>query len=194
MNPGNTKRNPDGAPAVFTIGHSNLEIERFLGLLTQNAIQVLVDVRSSPYSRYAVEYNHDNLEHLVERANVEYQYFGSVLGGKPSNPEFHDNDGRVLYGKIAQSEQFQDAISHLIQLIRNFTVAIMCAEENPAGCHRRLLLARVLMERGVDVIHIRSDGSLQSETELRETEESERDKGQLSMFASEEPEEWKSIR
>jgi uncharacterized protein (DUF488 family) len=193
MNAGNTERNPDGL-AVFTIGHSNLGIERFLGLLTQNGIQILVDVRSSPYSRYAVQYNHDCIEHLVEQANVEYQYFGSVLGGKPSNPEFYDNDGRVLYGKIAESEEFQDAISHLIQLIRNFTVAIMCSEENPAGCHRRLLLARVLMERGVDVIHIRSDGALQSESGLRETEESERDKGQLSMFASEEPEEWKSIR
>ncbi|MCX6645697.1 MAG: DUF488 domain-containing protein [bacterium] len=194
MNLTSPNTNPDPALSIFTIGHSNHEIERFLELLKQNKIQILADVRSSPYSRYVVQYNHDAIEHLVSRANIEYQFFGGVLGGKPSDPDLYDSDGRVLYGKIAESEQFQEGIDHLIKLIRNFTVAIMCSEEIPSGCHRRLLITRVLMERGVNVIHIRGDGSIQSEEELRKAEEMEKDKGQLSMFAPGEPEEWKSIR
>jgi uncharacterized protein (DUF488 family) len=194
MNLSKQNNKSDIALSIFTVGHSNHEIERFLELLKQNNIQILADVRSSPYSRYVVQYNHDVIEHLITRANLEYQYFGGVLGGKPSDPEFYDSDGRVLYGKIAESERFQEGIDHLIKLIRNFTVAIMCSEENPAGCHRRLLITRVLTERGVNVIHIRGDGSIQSEDELRKAEGMEKDKGQLSMFATGEPEEWKSIR
>ncbi|HDS29540.1 MAG TPA: DUF488 domain-containing protein [Firmicutes bacterium] len=194
MNPGNSPPESEFKYTAYTIGHSNIEIEQFLELLKQHEIQILVDVRSSPYSKFAVQYNRDNIEHLVERANVEYQFFGSVLGGKPSNPDFYDKDGRVLYGKIAETEEFQDGISHLVQLIRNYTVAIMCSEENPAGCHRRLLITRVLMEHGIDVIHIRSDGTTISERDLRESEELEKDKGQLSMFESKEQDEWKSIR
>lgn len=194
MDSNKAKCSPDHDLTVFTIGHSNHEIDTFLGLLIKNNIQILVDVRSSPYSRYVVQYNHDAIERLLEQANVEYQYFGGVLGGKPSDPDLYDDDGRVLYDRIAGSEWFQEGIDRLIQLIRNFTVAIMCSEENPSGCHRRLLLTRVLMERGVNVMHIRGDGSTQSEVELREAEEFKKSRGQLSMFATGESEEWKSIR
>jgi len=179
---------------VFTIGHSNHEVDHFLELLRRNGIQVLADVRSSPYSRYAVQYNHETIERLIERENIEYQYLGSALGGKPANPEFYDDDGRVLYGQIAESEWFQEGISFLVRLIRNYTVALMCSEENPEGCHRRLLIGRVLTERDIEVVHIRGDGSIRTEKELREAETMEKDKGQISLFASEEPKEWKSIR
>jgi len=37
---------------IFSIGHSNQPLEAFLSLLQQHSIQVLVDVRSSPYSKY----------------------------------------------------------------------------------------------------------------------------------------------
>ena len=38
---------------VYTIGHSNHSWETFLPLLKENGIEVLVDVRSKPISRFA---------------------------------------------------------------------------------------------------------------------------------------------
>ena len=38
-------------PMLFTIGHSNLDLDHFIRLLKDNKIEVLVDVRSRPYSR-----------------------------------------------------------------------------------------------------------------------------------------------
>jgi uncharacterized protein (DUF488 family) len=40
---------------------------------------------------------------------------------------------------------------------------IMCAEEDPARCHRRLLVGRTLVARGVEVRHIRGSGALEAE-------------------------------
>jgi hypothetical protein len=41
------------AMILYSIGHSNAEISAFLGLLTRYRIELLIDTRSQPYSRYA---------------------------------------------------------------------------------------------------------------------------------------------
>ena len=38
----------------------------------------------------------------------------------------------------------------------------MCAEKDPAECHRTILVGRELDERGVDVVHILSDGQVEA--------------------------------
>jgi len=73
--------------------------------------------------------------------------------------------------------------------MRQHIVALLCAEEDPAGCHRRLLVGRVLTEGGIRVSHIRGDGRLQTETELRSAET----RDQLGLFEEMETAPWKSI-
>ena len=52
---------PDQTPAdkrcVFTIGHSNHDEQTFVDLLQQHRIEVVADVRSQPYSKYASHFN-----------------------------------------------------------------------------------------------------------------------------------------
>jgi uncharacterized protein (DUF488 family) len=55
----------------------------------------------------------------------------------------------------------------------------MCAEEDPSRCHRRLLITRTLVRRGVDVRHVRSTGPLETEAEIEKRSRS----GQLSLLA-----------
>jgi uncharacterized protein (DUF488 family) len=77
-------------------------------------------------------------------------------------------------------------LARLEKGLRQSVVAVLCAEENPAGCHRRLLVSRVLAERGVVMVqHIRGDGRLQTEGELQDA--------QLSLFDGTEEPAWKSI-
>jgi len=51
----NTK--PIERKTLFTIGHSNMDLNSFVKLLKDNTIEVLVDVRSNPYSRFASHFN-----------------------------------------------------------------------------------------------------------------------------------------
>ena len=148
---------------IFTIGHSSHAAEQFAGLLQQHEIQVLVDTRSSPYSRYSPQFDREALRELAATAGAKYLYLGDVVGGRPRDEGCYDAEGRVLYGRVATQPEFVEAIERLERGADEFRVALLCSEEDPAHCHRRLLISRVLMARGAEVQHIRGDGSLETD-------------------------------
>lgn len=178
--------------ALWTIGHSNHPLEILLNLLRQYKIDVLVDVRSSPYSAYCPHFNLEQLKPAVKAAAMQYLYLGDQIGGRAEGAEYYDADGHVLYNKLAESEKFQNGIERLIKGLRTYRIAILCGEEDPTGCHRRLLIGRVLGERRIAVHHIRGDGRVQSEAELAAEEKFQKTKGQLSLFETEDTSAWKS--
>ena len=56
------------AITVYTVGHSNHETGAFVDLLHQHGIELVVDVRSTPYSRYVPQANRENLARTLEAA------------------------------------------------------------------------------------------------------------------------------
>ena len=146
---------------IYTIGHSNHSWEEFEALLKGRQIRVLVDVRSKPASRWAPFANKRTLSALLERAGIGYVYMGDSLGGKLADPARYDSSGNPNYRSIRATKLFRQGVSELIKLAEDSTVAIMCAEENPSKCHRRLLLGPALENRGVTMLHIRKDGTVQ---------------------------------
>lgn len=181
------------APEIFTIGHSNQPMEKFLGLLSQHAIRLVVDSRSNPHSKYVPHFDREPLSSYLESHGIRYVYMGGELGGRPPEAEYYDAEGRVLYYRVAESARFKTGISRLLAESRKFRVAVLCSEEDPNHCHRRLLIARVLTDHGVCVQHIRGSGVLESESQLRAEEVSP----QLEMFEAAEQDqvgEWKSIQ
>ena len=188
----------DGTSArgrVFSIGHSSHTLETLLDLLRAHEVELVVDVRSAPYSRYAPHFARRTLEPSLSEAGITYLFLGRELGGRPGEDEFYDDQGRVLYWRVARTPAFQDGIEHLEQKVTGVRAAILCSEEDPTGCHRRLLVGRVLAERGIAVEHIRGDGRLVSEAELAagETRARRSDDRQLDLFDGAETT-WRSIR
>jgi uncharacterized protein (DUF488 family) len=180
------------AISVFTIGHSNHPIEAFIGLLVEHGIEVLVDARSYPFSKFARQFDQDSLSSAVRHARMKYLFLGHELGGKPKEPHFYDEEGYVLYWKIAKSIAFQHGIERLRTGISQYRVALLCSEENPLHCHRRLLVGRVLKNCGVDVRHIRGNGYVQSEHEIEQGQEPPAQQMNLFSAGGEEPP-WRSI-
>ena len=84
------------------------------------------------------------------------------LGGRPADQSCYDADGRVLYDRIADTDLFDGSIGSLVRSADEHRITMMCAEKEPLDCHRTLLIAPALAERGVDVEHILADGSLES--------------------------------
>ena len=176
---------------VLTIGHSNHTVEHFLELLKPHAIQVVVDTRSQPYSKYATQFDKAELKTALSGVGIRYLFLGQELGGRPDGDEFYDKEGHVLYDRIAGTCRFQEGLSRLERGIREHKVALLCAEENPATCHRRLLIGRVLLDHGIQVEHIRGDGRIQTEEEF--AAETDPNRNQLALFEKAEAEPWKSI-
>ena len=150
---------------MFTVGHSNHSAQKLVCLLEGHGIEVLVDTRSRPYSRHAPHFNTRALEATLSGVGIGYLFLGRELGGRPEGEEFYDAEGRVDYALLERSRPFLDGISRLEGEIRARAVALLCSEEDPAGCHRKLLVGRALGVRGIAVRHIRGDGSVQTEGE-----------------------------
>jgi uncharacterized protein (DUF488 family) len=179
---------------ILTVGHSNHPIDRLLAILLEAGVEVVADVRSSPYSRFAPQYNEDLLRESLAVVGLRYVPMGRELGGRPDDPSLYDTDGHVNYWRVAATEPFERGITRLIEGSERFRIAIMCGEEDPIDCHRRLLVGRVLLDRGLGVVHIRGDGRLEPETVVTDREYLEHpDRYQSSLFGSEE-QEWRSIR
>ena len=149
---------------VYTIGHSNHVLGSFMELLRKHGIDEVIDIRSSPYSRYNPHFNYNALEMALEATGIEYAFLGGELGGRPVDRSCYDAHGRVLYDRLAETDSFQDGISYITRHADEHRAVIMCSEKDPLDCHRALLIAGTLADRGVDVEHILSDGELEAHT------------------------------
>lgn len=182
-------------PTLYTVGHSNHSFERFLELLRAHGIEVLVDIRSQPYSKYTPYFDSDQLVKTLPNEGIKYLFLGKELGGRPENTSFYDAEGHVVYARMASSPEFLAGVERLDHGARKFRVALLCGEEDPTSCHRRLLVARVMGERGFEVTHIRGDGRLQAEDQLaREEQQRDPRTAQLGIFEIPEEERWRSTR
>ena len=151
---------------IFTVGHSNHTWDDFAGLLRQHGVEELVDVRSRPVSRFADFANSPTLGRLLEGEGMRYIFMGDSLGGKPSDRSCYDGAGKPDYDEIRSRDFFKMGIGELTALAETTTVALMCAEEDPGKCHRRLLIGPCLAEIGIPLSHIRADGSVQGTEDL----------------------------
>lgn len=150
-------------PALWTVGHSNMESREFVSNLKRHGIEAVADVRSWPRSRYAPWFDQGPLAEALRSAGISYVWMGPDLGGRPDDPALYLPDGRVRYDSVAATEFFRKGICRLRDGLERVRVAIMCSEEDPEHCHRRLLVARVLAAEDVAVRHIRRSGEAEPE-------------------------------
>jgi uncharacterized protein (DUF488 family) len=151
---------------IWTVGHSRHELPVLLGVLRGPGIEVVADIRSQPFSRYNPQFNREKFSTALAEAGLGYLFLGAELGGRPPEPEFYDSAGHVRYGALASTERFDAGLRRLLAESDRHRVAMLCSEEDPRRCHRRLLVSRVLTARGIPVRHIRGDGTVVREEDL----------------------------
>ncbi len=145
---------------IKTIGHSNHPIERFVELLKTGGVELLVDVRSMPWSRRFPQFGRERLARTLSESGIDYVWEGEALGGKPGQ-----GGG---YNDLAARPAFKEALDRVIERSRDRTLALMCAEKEPLDCHRTVLVSRRLAERGVAVEHLLADGTTRPHAAIEE--------------------------
>lgn len=129
----------DHAPIynLYTIGHSTQPITVFITKLKENEIDILVDVRTSPFSRWVSQYNKLALEQALKDEGIYYLYRGQNLGGKGENTGY------------------DEAINELVTLAEDGSrICVMCSEGDYRKCHRYTVLTPSFEDRGLSVTHI----------------------------------------
>jgi uncharacterized protein (DUF488 family) len=157
---------PAAPPRLYSVGHSHHELGRLVHLLGAAAVTAVADVRSSPYSRRLPQFNRPELEQGLKRHGISYVFLGDLLGGRPAEPDLYDGDGRVDYERVRQTAAFGRGLARLLEGAERFTVALLCSEEDPLDCHRGLMIAPALAERGTLTTHLRGDGTTETMAEM----------------------------
>ena len=173
---------------IYTIGHSHHEPEEFATLLRQYQISLLVDIRTTPYSRWAPQFNQPLLRQLLRKLGIRYSHAGETLGGGPPDPTIYSRKpadyrqrhrrewGPPDHDAILQRDWFRAGIERLLELTageeaRGGRLVVCCAEYDPRECHRHLVIARALLtedprfratEQPVRILHILRDGQLET--------------------------------
>ena len=152
---------------LFTIGHSNIAAERFVGMLRGAGVNAIADVRSTPLSRFFPWFSTKNLGERLQAEGMLYAPVGDTLGGRPRDPALYC-DGVADYEAMAKRPEFHAGLDRLLSLVDRHRVCLMCAEREPLDCHRCLLVARALAERGMGVGHILHDGTVMPHTAIEQ--------------------------
>jgi uncharacterized protein (DUF488 family) len=145
---------------LMTVGHSNLAAERFIALIQNAGVTAIADVRSVPFSRRFPWFSGPKLAARLHGAGIAYLPFGDALGGRPRDPALY-RDGVADYERMAATMQFRAGLDRLGEAMGRFRLCVMCAEREPLDCHRCLLVARALAERGLALGHILIDGTIE---------------------------------
>lgn len=133
---------------LVSVGHSNTDLETFLALLRGTEVEVIVDIRRHPRSRWP-QFNRAALERALTDRGFRYVWLGNELGG------FRDGG----YDAWMRSADFQRGIDELTSFAQTARTAFMCSEGQPWQCHRRFV-SRALSQRGHAVRHLLPDGTL----------------------------------
>ena len=149
---------------INTIGHSIYEIDDFVSLLKKNNIDTIVDVRSTPYSRFASQYNRETLKHYLKENNIYYIFMGDLLGARYEDKSLLFDDGKVNFKKVQETKLFQEGITRLDKgIIQGHNISLMCSEKEAFDCHRFGLISEFLAKKSIKVNHIYPDKVLSQE-------------------------------
>jgi uncharacterized protein (DUF488 family) len=143
---------------LMTIGHSNVCWEEFHYALDYFDVNCIIDVRSSPTSRWS-QFRKEQLRLALNRVGISYVHLGDSLGGHPKS-------GPTAYDARRGTASFATGIESVLAIADRCRPALMCSEAEPLRCHRFLLISRHLNALpDVGVWHIRHDGTLESHTQ-----------------------------
>lgn len=170
-------------PALYTIGHSTHEAEAFLELLKAHGIEMIADVRSSPYSRMTPQFDREALAALLKRRNVQYVFMGQELGARRSEASCYEGD-KARYELIAKAPLFLSGLQQVCKVAGSRRVALLCAEKDPITCHRTVLVCRHLREMIPAIRHILSDGTIETQAQAEQRMMEELDLAGGSLFES----------
>lgn len=153
---------------LYTIGYSCFTIDSFISALKNHDISAVVDVRSTPFSRFKPDFNRDNIKLSLNNEDITYVFLGEQCGARTDAPDCYLN-GKVSYAKLAENAEFKNGLGRIMNGMNKYKVALMCAEKDPISCHRAILISKNIQSKDVLIKHILENGDIEehSKSELR---------------------------
>ena len=140
---------------LYTIGFTKKSAEQFFGLLRNNGVKQLVDVRISNTSQLAGFAKGKDLEFFTnEICHIPYKHIVDFAPTKELLDQWHKNEVTwteyvEIYTRMLKDREIVKKYG-----VKSFHGAcFLCSEDTPEQCHRRLL-AEYLQEHSKEKVHI----------------------------------------
>lgn len=151
---------------VYTIGYSGFKINDFIEELHKYGINLVVDVRSKPYSQYFSEYNKEKLEEFLKDEKIFYRNYVDEFGARQTNNSYFTH-GYMNFELFSQSDSFLNGFDRIEKnLEKGYTPVLMCAEKDPFNCHRAILVSRAFSLTGYNVKHLLPNSEIITQSDL----------------------------
>ena len=154
-------------PDIWSIGHGDLELARFVELLRAYDIAVVADVRAVPYRARCPQFNRESLRASLAEAGIAYEFFGAELSDVSADPALWGADGRPDFTRLAAGQSFQQGLWRLLALARVGRTTVMADAQNLWWGPRERLVGRHLRATGCRVHYILPDGTTFSDFRAR---------------------------
>ncbi|MDU1314846.1 MAG: DUF488 domain-containing protein [Clostridium septicum] len=152
---------------VFTIGHSNYTVEKLIDMLKHYDINCVVDIRGTPYSKYNIQFDKENIKYTLNKEGFIYIYMAKELAAKRENKISYNNEGYSDFEKVVYENEFINGIKRLKDgCTKGYRIALLGAMQDPIRCHRSILVGRALRKEGFNVKHIIDDYSIISQDKI----------------------------
>jgi uncharacterized protein (DUF488 family) len=138
-------------------------------ILQTHRTDIVVDVRTTPFSRRHPQFNQSVLEAGLPRVGMIYLYLGAELGARRTERDLLSPEGQVSFAKVRDDEAFKQAIGKIEEkATTGKRLAVLCMEGDPWDCHRFPMIAYQLARDGFEVLHILRDGRMQTHREVED--------------------------
>jgi uncharacterized protein (DUF488 family) len=137
---------------IFTIGFTNKKAERFFEKLQQEGVKRVVDVRLSNVSQLAGFSKKDDLKYFLRAiAGIDYIHIPELAPTKELLDAYKKNKGdwsvyETEFNNLMERRHIETSIAK--ELIDQG--CLLCSEDKPHHCHRRLV-AEYLQRHWPDV-------------------------------------------
>ena len=153
---------PSAPKRLHTLGYEKRTLEAFLAILGEAGIDVVVDVRDTPWS-HKPGFSQKPLAAALAAANI--QYLHARFAGNPKalrSRAADEADALRLYADhLARHPEILDQLDALLDpmLASGHRVCMICFERDPAHCHRGVLAAAWTARHGLAVLHLGNETS-----------------------------------
>ena len=149
---------------IYTVGHSTRKRSELVALLKHYGVDTLFDIRAIPYSRYNPQFNREEMIKEMPSTGVNYTHIAALGGKRPSQEVMAAakscSERSHGFAGYMETEQFRKGLEIVLEAAgEGKTIALMCAESNPAHCHR-FHVSDAVQAAGKTVKHIVKEDDL----------------------------------
>lgn len=152
---------------IYTIGHSNYSFEQLLKRIEKYKINVIVDIRGIPYSKYNVQFNKEDLAIELRKLGYVYIYMAKEFAAKRTTRESYNKEGYADFNMVKNEPFFKNGIERLkVGLEKGYNIVLLGAMQEPIRCHRAILVGRELDKLGFNIKHILHNEELATQEDI----------------------------